>query len=77
MPAVTEVMAAKTDGTTFLMDNIASSAMLETVVKNLPYSVFDRTFVACIVTCASTGTAATTPTLCAEAIEVPFPCEGS
>ena len=46
VPAVTEVMAAKTDGTTFLMDNIASSAMLDTVVKNLPYSVFDRTFVA-------------------------------
>jgi tripartite-type tricarboxylate transporter receptor subunit TctC len=39
-------MAARTDGTTFLMDNIASSAMLDTVVKNLPYSVFDRTFVA-------------------------------
>ncbi len=46
VPAVTEVMAARTDGTTFLMDNIASSAMLDTVVKNLPYSVFDRTFVA-------------------------------
>ena len=46
VPAVTEVMAAKPDGTTFLMDNIASSAMLDTVVKNLPYSVFDRTFVA-------------------------------
>ena len=37
VPAVTEVMAAKPDGTTFLMDNIASSAMLDTVVKNLPY----------------------------------------
>ncbi len=46
VPAVTEVMAAKPDGTTFLMDNIASSAMLDTVVKNLPYKVFDRTFVA-------------------------------
>jgi tripartite-type tricarboxylate transporter receptor subunit TctC len=46
VPAVTEVMAARADGTTFLMDNIASSAMLDTVVKNLPYSVFDRTFVA-------------------------------
>lgn len=45
VPAVTEVMAARADGTTFLMDNIASSAMLDTVVKNLPYSVFDRTFV--------------------------------
>lgn len=46
VPAVTEVMAARPDGTSFLMDNIASSAMLDTVVKNLPYSVFDRTFVA-------------------------------
>jgi tripartite-type tricarboxylate transporter receptor subunit TctC len=46
VPAVTEVMSARPDGTTFLMDNIASSAMLDTVVKNLPYSVFDRTFVA-------------------------------
>jgi tripartite-type tricarboxylate transporter receptor subunit TctC len=32
VPAVTEVMTARTDGTTFLMDNIASSAMLDTVV---------------------------------------------
>jgi len=46
VPAVTEVMAAKPDGTTFLMDNIASSAMLDTVVKNLPFKVTDRTFVA-------------------------------
>jgi tripartite-type tricarboxylate transporter receptor subunit TctC len=46
VPAVTEMMSAKPDGTLFLMDNIASSAMLDTVVKNLPYKVFDRTFVA-------------------------------
>ena len=46
VPAVTEMMAAKPDGTTFLMDNIASSAMLDTVVKNLPFKVTDRTFVA-------------------------------
>ena len=46
VPAVTEVMAAKADGTTFLVDNIASSAMLDTVVKNLPFKVIDRTFVA-------------------------------
>ena len=46
VPAVTEVMAAKPDGTTFLVDNIASSAMLDTVVKNLPFKVTDRTFVA-------------------------------
>jgi tripartite-type tricarboxylate transporter receptor subunit TctC len=46
VPAVTEVMTAKPDGTTLLMDNIASSAMLDTVVKNLPYSIFDRTFIA-------------------------------
>ena len=46
VPAVTEVMAAKPDGTTMLVDNIASSAMLDTVVKNLPFKVSDRTFVA-------------------------------
>lgn len=46
VPAVTEVMAAKPDGTTVLADNIASSAMLDTVVKNLPYKVTDRTFIA-------------------------------
>ena len=46
VPAVTEVMAAKPDGTTMLVDNIASSAMLDTVVKNLPFKVTDRTFVA-------------------------------
>jgi tripartite-type tricarboxylate transporter receptor subunit TctC len=46
VPAVTEVMAARPDGTTMLVDNIASSAMLDTVVKNLPFKVVDRTFVA-------------------------------
>ena len=46
VPAVTEVMAARPDGTTMLVDNIASSAMLDTVVKNLPFKVTDRTFVA-------------------------------
>lgn len=46
VPAVTEVMAARPDGTTLLVDNIASSAMLDTVVKNLPFKVSDRTFVA-------------------------------
>ena len=46
VPAVTEVMTARPDGTTLLVDNIASSAMLDTVVKNLPFKVSDRTFVA-------------------------------
>ena len=46
VPAVTEVMAARPDGATMLVDNIASSAMLDTVVKNLPFKVVDRTFVA-------------------------------
>jgi tripartite-type tricarboxylate transporter receptor subunit TctC len=46
VPAVSEVMAARPDGTTMLVDNIASSAMLDTVVKNLPFKVTDRTFVA-------------------------------
>jgi tripartite-type tricarboxylate transporter receptor subunit TctC len=45
VPAVTEVMSAKPDGTTFLVDNMPASAMLDTVVKNLPFKVSDRTFV--------------------------------
>ena len=63
VPAVTEVMAAKPDGTTILADNIASSAMLDTVVKNLPYKVTDRTFIA---------TTAYTPMMFIVHIDSPF-----
>jgi tripartite-type tricarboxylate transporter receptor subunit TctC len=45
VPAVTEVMSARPDGTMLLLDSNPSSAMLDTVVKNLPFKVADRTFV--------------------------------
>jgi tripartite-type tricarboxylate transporter receptor subunit TctC len=45
VPAVTEMMTAKPDGTTFLVDAPPQSAMLDTVVKNLPFKVTDRTFI--------------------------------
>lgn len=46
VPAVSEVMRATPDGYTLLMDGPPQSSMLETVVKNLPFKVRDRTFVA-------------------------------
>ncbi|MDO8876760.1 MAG: tripartite tricarboxylate transporter substrate binding protein [Pseudolabrys sp.] len=46
VPAVSEVMQAKPDGYTMLMDGPPQSSMLETVVKNLPFKTTDRTFVA-------------------------------
>lgn len=46
VPAVSEVMRAKPDGYTLLMDGPPQSSMLETVVKNLPFKVTDRTFIA-------------------------------
>ncbi|MEI9806004.1 MAG: tripartite tricarboxylate transporter substrate-binding protein [Pseudolabrys sp.] len=45
VPAVEEVMRAKPDGYTLLLDSPASSSMLEIVVPNLPFKVTDRTFV--------------------------------
>lgn len=45
VPGVTEVMSARPDGTTLLLDSNPSSSMLDTVVKNLPFKVSDRTFV--------------------------------
>lgn len=45
VPAVTDVMTAKPDGTIFLVDAPPQSAMLDTVVKNLPFKVTDRTFI--------------------------------
>ena len=46
VPAVSEVMRAKPDGYTVLMDGPPQSSMLETVVRNLPFKTTDRTFVA-------------------------------
>jgi len=46
VPAVSDVMRAKPDGYTMLMDGPPQSSMLETVVKNLPFKTTDRTFVA-------------------------------
>src|SRR5262245_3465982 len=49
VPGVTEVMSARPDGTTLLFDSNPSSSMLDTVVKNLPFKVSDRTFVGIVV----------------------------
>ena len=45
VPAVDEVMHAKPDGHTVLMDGSPSSTLLGVVVKSLPYKVTDRTFI--------------------------------
>lgn len=46
VPAVNEVMNAKPDGYTVLADGPPQSSMLDTAVKNLPFKVTDRTFIA-------------------------------
>lgn len=46
VPACLEVYNAKTDGYTLLADNNPSSSMLPIVVKDLPFKVMDRTFIA-------------------------------
>lgn len=46
VPAVNDVMNAKPDGYTVLADGPPQSSMLETAVKNLPFKVTDRTFIA-------------------------------
>lgn len=46
VPAVSEMMRAKPDGYTVLIDGPPQSSMLQTVVKNLPFKTTDRTFVA-------------------------------
>ncbi len=46
VPACLEVYNAKTDGYTLLADNNPSSSMLPIVVKNLPFKIMDRTFIA-------------------------------
>lgn len=44
VPAVNDMMTAKPDGTTLLVDGSPQSSMLDTVVKTLPFKVTDRTF---------------------------------
>ncbi len=46
VPAVNDVMNAKPDGYTVLADGPPQSSMLDTAVKNLPFKVTDRTFIA-------------------------------
>lgn len=48
VPAVQEVLTAKPDGYTVLAESPASSAMLEVVVRNLPFKAMDRTFMGMI-----------------------------
>ena len=45
VPAVDEIMHAKPDGHSVLMDGSPSSTLLGVVVKSLPYKVTDRTFI--------------------------------
>src|SRR5262245_43716278 len=49
VPAVDDVMRAKPDGYTMLMDSQSQSSLLEVVVKQLPWKVLDRTFVSVVV----------------------------
>jgi tripartite-type tricarboxylate transporter receptor subunit TctC len=46
VPACLEVYGAKPDGYTLLADCSPSSTMLPAVVKNLPFKIMDRTFIA-------------------------------
>ena len=46
LPACVEVFQAKPDGYTILADGLGSSSMLPLVVKELPFKVTDRTFIA-------------------------------
>jgi len=48
VPANLEMYKASPDGYTLFADTIGSSSMLETEVRNLPFKVADRTFVAMI-----------------------------
>ncbi|TCT06115.1 Bug family tripartite tricarboxylate transporter substrate binding protein [Aquabacter spiritensis] len=63
LPGVEEVMRAPPDGYTVLMDGPGSSSMLETVVKNLPFKVMDRSFI---------GLAAQTPLMLVVPEESPW-----
>jgi len=46
LPACMEFYQAAPDGYTMLAENQATSSMLEIVVKNLPFKIMDRTFIA-------------------------------
>jgi len=46
LPACVEVFQARPDGYTILADGLGSSSMLPLVVKDLPFKVMDRTFIA-------------------------------
>jgi len=46
LPACVDVFNSSPDGYTLLTDNQASSSMIGIVVKNLPFKVTDRTFIA-------------------------------
>ena len=53
VPACLEVYKAAPDGYTLLADGFPTSSMLPTVVKDLPFKVMDRTFIA-ILYCSPT-----------------------
>ena len=46
VPACLELYSAKPDGYTLLQDGMGSSAQLPAAVKNLPFKIMDRTFIA-------------------------------
>ena len=46
LPASLEVYTGKPDGYTMVSDSRSSSSLLEVAMKNLPFKVLDRTFVA-------------------------------
>ncbi|WP_127088841.1 Bug family tripartite tricarboxylate transporter substrate binding protein [Aquabacter cavernae] len=50
VPAVNEVMNAKPDGTTILVDGPSQSAILDTAEPDLPFKVMDRTFIGIVAT---------------------------
>jgi tripartite-type tricarboxylate transporter receptor subunit TctC len=51
VPASLEVYNARPDGYTMLMDGTPSATLVVAAVKNLPYKIMDRTFIAVIDTC--------------------------
>jgi tripartite-type tricarboxylate transporter receptor subunit TctC len=46
IPAGLEVFSAKPDGYTLLADGLPSASMLPVVVKNVPFKIMDRSFIA-------------------------------
>jgi tripartite-type tricarboxylate transporter receptor subunit TctC len=46
IPGTLEVYSASPDGYTMLADGLPMTSLLEVVVKDLPFKVFDRTFIA-------------------------------